>query len=105
VADGAVDLGYSFAEIQHVTDEVFKGLLGELRRILKPEGVVVCHVVLDIQKGWTQEAAGRADRTLKGHLKWRCALQCFSRSRNSVERLVADAGFRSLQITNCGPGS
>lgn len=39
VADEAVDLGYSFAVIQHV---VFKNILGELRRILKPEGIVVC---------------------------------------------------------------
>jgi SAM-dependent methyltransferase len=98
VADGAVDLVYSFAVVQHVTDDVFKGILSELRRTLRPSGTVDCHVVVDGQPGWMPEAQVRADRTVEGRLKWRFGLHGFSRSRESLEKLVANAGFKVVQI-------
>lgn len=100
VADETVDLVYSFAVVQHVTDDIFQGILREVRRVLKPEGVAIFHLVLDGQKGWKPESAWRADRSLKGRLKWRFGLWCFSRPKQTVERLVSDAGFRSMQITS-----
>jgi SAM-dependent methyltransferase len=98
VTDGSVDLVYSFAVLQHVTDETFRGILKEIRRTLKSTGKVVCHLVLDGQPGWRPEAAWRADRTVRGRIKWRFGLRCFSRSQASIQRLILDAGFTSPEI-------
>jgi len=98
VSDEEIDFAYSFGVVQHVTDDVFRGILSELRRALKPSGIVVCHVVLDGHRGWRSEAAWRADKTVKGRLKWRFGMWCSSRSRDCVEKLITEAGFRSLQI-------
>ena len=98
VADEAVDLVYSFAVIQHVTDDVFKRILSELRRILKTSGTVVCHIVLDGAPGWKPESVWRADNSVRGRLKWNVGLRCFSRSQDSIQSMVSDAGFKSIQV-------
>lgn len=96
--DGEVDLIYSFAVIQHVTDGVLRGILDEFRRVMKPGATAVCHVVLDFG-GWKSESDWRADKTLKGRLKWEVGLHCFSRSRHSLEELIDKAGLKLLQIS------
>jgi SAM-dependent methyltransferase len=96
VQNEAVDLVYSFAVIQHVTNDVLSKILIEFKRALKPGGKVVCHVVFD-QEGWKSETEWQADKTIKGRLKWRYGLRCFSRSLNSFESMVTGAGFRLVQ--------
>jgi SAM-dependent methyltransferase len=97
VEDERVDLVYSFAVIQHVTDEVLRGILDEFRRVMKPGATVVCHVVLD-EEGWKSESDWRADKTLKGRMKWEIGLHCFSRSRESMESMIANAGLNLHQF-------
>jgi len=97
VKDASVNLIYSFAVVQHVTDEVFVKILREWRRILKPNGKVVCHVLLDDPE-WKSEKEWRDDNSLKGKLKWRIALHCFKRKRRDVEERFDAAGFAVLGI-------
>jgi SAM-dependent methyltransferase len=98
VKDGEVDLAYSFAVFQHLTDDVLRKTLAELRRIIKPGGLAVCHVVLDGAEGWKRESTWRDDKTLTGRLKWEINLHCFSRAPVSLERMIVDAGLKLRQL-------
>jgi SAM-dependent methyltransferase len=98
VPDETIDLIYTFAVVQHVTDDVFKGMLGEFRRVLKPGRIVVCHVVVDGAR-WKTESHWREDRTVRGRIKWEFGLRCFRRSLDSIGKLVTDAGFRLQSIS------
>lgn len=97
VSTGAVDLAYSFAVVQHVTDQVLTGILREISRVLKPGAKFLCHVVLDDQ-AWQSETAWRNDTSLKGRLKWHIGLHCFGRNASSIARQFEAAGFANLRI-------
>lgn len=97
VPSGAVDLAYSFAVVQHVTDQVLTGILHEISRVLKPGAKFLCHVVLDDQV-WKSERAWRSDVSLKGRLKWHVGLHCFGRQASSIARQFETAGFVNLRI-------
>jgi SAM-dependent methyltransferase len=90
--DRSVDLIYSFAVIQHLTDQVFKGVLTEWQRVLKPGGKVLCHVILS-HEGWRTENQWRADNSLRGRAKWALGLHCFARSEDSISEMAMVAGF------------
>jgi ubiquinone/menaquinone biosynthesis C-methylase UbiE len=92
VPDGCVDFIYSFAVIQHVTDEVFKKLLAEWHRVLKPGGRVFVHIVVDDPK-WESEEEWRSDRTFGGRAKWMLGLHCFGRKSRDVRSWIRQAGF------------
>lgn len=97
VESESVDLIYSFAVFQHLTDEVFEGVLAELGRAMKPGATAVCHVVIN-GEGWKSETDWRADKSLKGRLKWEIGLHCFSRSRDSLQEMIAKAGLKLEKI-------
>jgi SAM-dependent methyltransferase len=101
VPDASVDLIYSFAVIQHVTDDVFRSILGEWRRVLRPGAMVICQTVLDAE-GWKSESQWRADRSLRGRLRWRFGLHCFSRNRDDLHTTVTSAGFSPPEIAAIG---
>jgi SAM-dependent methyltransferase len=99
VPTGSIDVAYSFAVIQHVTDDVFRGILRQVQRVMKPGVTFVCHVVIDaLDGGWRVESQWRADTSLRGRLRRKYALQCFTRSRADFENLASDAGFQSFEI-------
>jgi SAM-dependent methyltransferase len=97
VPNASVDLIYSFAVIQHVTDDVFRSILDEWWRVLRPGAVVICQIVLNAD-GWKSETQWRADRSLRGRLRWRFGLHCFSRSRDGLYANVTAAGFSPPEI-------
>ena len=89
---------YAFAVVrQHVTDDIFRSILEEWWRVLRPGGTVVSHVVVDGQ-GWKTEDDWRRDRSLKGRLKWRFGLHCFKRSQEFIDATIQHAGF-TLPVT------
>lgn len=92
---GSLDLVYSFAVIQHLADEIFRGLLADFHRWLKPGGRAVLHVVVDDPR-WRTEEEWRADRSIRGRLKFRCGLHCFGRRRGEVEAMLSTAGFSGV---------
>lgn len=105
VDDACIDIIYTFAVIQHVTNDVFAGILQEWMRVLRPGGTVLCHVVLD-DKGWTTEAQWRNDSSLRGRAKWLAAMHCFTRSQQVFADMVAAAGFslpRAALISGLAP--
>jgi SAM-dependent methyltransferase len=95
--DGSVNLIYTFATVQHVTDGVLARILTEWRRVLQPGGKIICHVVLN-GKGWRTERDWRADSSLRGRAKWLVGLHCFSRTPEALRQMVADVGFHLLSV-------
>lgn len=92
-----VDLAYSIAVAQHLSDDALRRMLASLHTWIRPGGTLVMHVVLDAP-GWATEAAWRADRSLRGRLKLRYGLHCFSRTEPALRAMVADAGFEILTL-------
>ncbi|MCM3922707.1 methyltransferase domain-containing protein [Frankia sp. AiPs1] len=92
-----VDVVYSVAVVQHLTDEVFARALRGWHAALRPGGRLLVHVVVDDPR-WRTEAQWRAERGLAGRLKLRFALNCFGRSADQVRRLVTAAGFGELAL-------
>jgi predicted TPR repeat methyltransferase len=87
-----VDLIYSFAVVQHLSDETFRSVMSLFRRRLRPGGTLALHFV-EPGDGWRTEAEWRADTSFKGRAKLRFALNCFGRESREVEFLVTEAGF------------
>jgi len=98
--EGSIDLAYCFAVFQHVTDETMSAILSEFRRVLKPGARVVCHVIIErsSDRNWRSEAEWRADRSLKGRLRWQFGMRCFVRTRASFEALVDKAGLGIVRL-------
>lgn len=92
-----VDVVYSFAVVQHLTDEVFARALRDWHAALRPGGLLILHVVVDDPQ-WRTEAQWRADRGLVGRVKFRFGLNCFGRTAEQVRGLAAAAGFGELEL-------
>jgi len=97
IADGSLDFVYSFAVIQHVTDEVFVALLKTTFDKLRTGGQALFHVVLE-DEGWKTEREWVEDGSLRGSLKYKYGLNCFSRKREDVVRMLSDAGLATKKI-------
>jgi cyclopropane fatty-acyl-phospholipid synthase-like methyltransferase len=97
IGDATVDLVYSFAVAQHLTDSVLEHVLATLRRKLKPAGRLLLHVVLDAE-GWRTEDEWRRDVSMTGRLKLSYGLNCFTRSEPRVRDMLEAAGFESIVV-------
>ncbi len=97
VEDSAVDLVYSFAVIQHVTDSVFEDILENCRNKMKTGGTLLFHVMLS---GALSEGEWRKDRSWYGRVKWHYGLNCFSRTEQEARHLVEKHGFRVRKVVN-----
>ncbi len=93
----SIDLVYSFAVIQHVTDEVFANILREIQRLLKPGANLVLHIVLE-ETGWRSQADWEADRSLRGRVKLSYGLNCFSRTEAMFRDALSTSGFENIKI-------
>ena len=59
VADSSIDFIYSIAVIQHMTNDVFKEMLNQCFRKLKPGGMILLHVQLEDDR-WKSEEKWRS---------------------------------------------
>jgi len=97
IAPGSLDLIYSFAVIQHVTDDVYEGILETCRGVLKADGRIVFHVELE-SEAWKPEEAWRADESLAGKIKLQYALNCFGRKATYFSDAAARHGFKVVTL-------
>jgi cyclopropane fatty-acyl-phospholipid synthase-like methyltransferase len=92
-----IDLVYSFAVVQHMSDEVLKRTLINLRRRLRTGGILLLHFA-SVEDGWRTEQEWRSDTTLLGRTKLRVGLNCFGRSREIMTDLLNAVGFNDVRI-------
>lgn len=97
IADGDLDLVYSFAVVQHITDDVFSALLHTAFTKLKLGGQCLFHIVLD-DEVWRSEQQWIEDESLRGKVKYRYGLNCFSRKREHVVDMLSRVGFKVEEI-------
>ena len=94
IADGSLDLVYSFAVIQHLTDAVFEKVLITCFSKLREKGQLFLHLQLEDERGkWRTEAEWRRDRSVRGRVKLRFGLNCFARKAEDARKLVEHHGF------------
>ena len=90
----SMDLIYSFAVVQHLTDELFEGYLHEFLRVLKPAGKMLCHIALDD----TDRNDDSCQPRTASHISEKIKLRMMWRSPERVERQVMSAGFERPHI-------
>lgn len=97
IPDQSLDAVYSFAVIQHLTNEVFEIVLENCCRKLKPGGQLLLHIQLN-DETWKSEEEMRSDRSAKGRVKFKIGLHCFGRTEEEHIELVSKHGFDVVEI-------
>jgi ubiquinone/menaquinone biosynthesis C-methylase UbiE len=100
VSNSSIDLCYSFAVTQHITDDVCQRILQEFFRILKSRGKVICEFVIDLQeeKPIMSQVNNQTNPVLK-QLKDRYVLRVVYRPFAKVEQFIRDSGFEITKVT------
>lgn len=99
IEDESLDAVFSFAMVQHLSDEVFEMVLENCRRKLKPGGRLILHIQM-IDDVWRTEDAWKKDSSVKGKLKFRYGLHCFGRTEETHRELIAKHGFGDIGVEN-----
>ncbi len=97
IPDGQIDAVYSFAVIQHLTDETFAGVLQACRKKLKPQGRLILHIQLT-DEIWSTEAEWKAGTSLKDKIKYDYGLHCFGRTEQQHSDIVTKNGFDEIKF-------
>jgi len=97
IPDGSVDVIYSFAVIQHLSQEIIELVFENCYRKLKPGGKILIHVQMDdnvfgIEEEW------KSDTSLKGRIRYRYGLHCFARTPEFFQELLPAKGFSKPEI-------
>lgn len=98
VKDSSIDLIYSFAVMQHVTDDVCQKILQEFFRVLKPQGKVICEFVVDLHNTGN-ESMNQQQNTLVKKLKERYVLRVVDRPFAKIEKFIQDSGLQIATVT------
>jgi SAM-dependent methyltransferase len=97
IRDAAVDVVFSFAVVQHLTNEVLNRVLNACRRKLRPGGLLIMHIQLP-DGVWKGQREWENDTSLKGRVKFRYGLHCFARSEMEYIDIVKKHGFDEITI-------
>lgn len=97
IEDGQIDAAYSFALVQHLTDEVFEVVLRNCHRKLKKGGNLIFHIQLE-DDVWKTEDEWKTDGSIAGKLKYSYGLHCFGRSKERHLELVEKHGFSCVEF-------
>lgn len=87
ISDFSVDLIYSFAVVQHLSNKQIKLYFKEFYRILKTGGKVICHVII-----------GNRNNNPRGVLTKNISLRFRQRSEEYLRKLVLCLNFTKLNI-------
>lgn len=97
IKNSSLDAVYSFAVIQHLTDEVFEVVLKNCLQKLKSDGKIVFHIQLE-DKVWKTEGDWKSDESVSGKLKYKYGLHCFGRTLEIHQELVEKHGFVNVEF-------
>lgn len=93
----SLDAVYSFAVVQHLTDEVFEIVLENCKQKLKPDGTLILHIQL-IDEIWRTEEQWKSDRSTKGKVKLKYGLHCFGRTEQEHIDIVSRHQFTHIKL-------
>ena len=97
IADESVDAIYSYAVVQHLTDEILNLVLDNCRRKLKKGGKLLLHIQME-NDIWKSEADWEKDNSIKGKIKYNYGLHCFGRTAERYYEIVSNHGFGEFQL-------
>ena len=97
ITDTGLDIVYSFAVIQHLTNDIFEIVLKNCQAKLKPGGRLILHIQLtdDI---WQSEDQYKADSSVHGKIKYELGLHCFGRTEQEHIDIVSRHNFVDIEI-------
>jgi len=98
IEDASIDLVYSFAVVQHVTDSILVDILTSMSSKLKKGGRVLLHAALEEGDRVTADRERRPDTTLKGWLKSKYGLNYIERYKDDVRGTLESLGYTSIVI-------
>ncbi|MDH3494443.1 MAG: methyltransferase domain-containing protein [Acidobacteriota bacterium] len=101
IPDKSVDAVYSFAVIQHLTDDVFETVLANCASKLRPGGKLLLHIQLE-SDDWRTEDDWKSDNSIAGRVKYRYGLHCFARTEEKHREMVAKHGFTDIKVVGLG---
>jgi ubiquinone/menaquinone biosynthesis C-methylase UbiE len=99
IKDSSVDIIYSFAVMQHVTDDVCQKILKEFVRVLKPQGQVICEFVVNLPDTENQ-SIDRGINPVIVLIKEKYVLRVVYRSLEKIKQFVLNAGLEITKITS-----
>ena len=97
IPDAGLDAIFSFAVVQHVSDDIYRIVLETCRRKLGPGGRLILHIQLT-GDGWRTEEEWKGDNSLKGKIKYKYGLHCFARTESVHREMVERSGFTDVRI-------
>ena len=97
VPDAGVDTMISLNMVHHLAVNVYDHVLGNMARKLKPGGRLILHIQCT-DPGWRTEEEWLADTSLRGRLKYRFGIHCFSLPEERHTEMVAKHGFKDISI-------
>ncbi len=98
IPDNGIDVIYSFAVIQHLTDDVFEFVLSVCKRKLRTSGGrLILHIQLS-DDVWVTENEHKANTSIQGKIKYEIGLHCFGRTEERHVELLTKHGFEVKKI-------
>lgn len=97
IHDESLDAVFSFAMVQHLSDETYETVLENCWRKLKPGGRLIFHVQM-LDSTWRSEEDWKNDSSVAGKIKFRYGLHCFGRSEERHREMVAKHGFADIRL-------
>lgn len=97
IPTGGIDAVYSYAVVQHMTDNVFRSMLQNCGKYLAPGGRLILHVQFP-DETWKTETEWRRDNSAKGKLKFKYGLHCFGRTEETFREMLSEKGFDIIEI-------
>ena len=97
VPDAGLDAIYSFAVIQHLTNDIFELVLKNCQTKLRPGGRLILHIQLT-DDVWQTEDQYKADTSVHGKIKYELGLHCFGRTEQEHIGMVSRYGFVDIEI-------
>jgi SAM-dependent methyltransferase len=106
IADNSIDLIYSFAVLQHVSENLVDDIFSLFYKKLKENGKLLLQVQLQTDN-WKTEKEWKEDKSVSGKLKYEYGLHAFSQTVSFYEEKMEKNGlkFQSLiELSNLLPG-
>lgn len=97
IPDAGLDAVYSFAVIQHLTNEVFEMVLDNCSKKLRSNGHLILHIQLT-DDVWQTENEHKSNTSVQGKIKYELGLHCFGRTEQEHIDIVSRHGFTNIEI-------